>query len=178
MYKLRELERFDLSEVNKWRNDSNLILSLGAPFRYINKDVDQKWYESYLANRNSEIRCAIIEDSSPEEIIGLVSLVSIDWINRTCDFHIMIGDKVNQGKGIGTFAIQQILRHAFIDMNLHRVELGVIKSNILAYKLYKKMGFIEEGVKRSARYKNGIYEDIIIMSILETEWKNSYNKVV
>jgi len=36
MYKLRELRKEDIPKINKWRNDSELINHLGAPFRYIN----------------------------------------------------------------------------------------------------------------------------------------------
>ena len=32
----------------------------------------------------------------------------------------MIGNKEQQNKGIGTFAIREILKHAFMNMNLHR----------------------------------------------------------
>ena len=47
MYKLRELERKDLTTINVWRNDPELISYLGAAFRYINLDVDIKWFENY-----------------------------------------------------------------------------------------------------------------------------------
>ena len=40
MFHLRELERKDLPTINKWRNNPELIALLGAPFRYINLDVD------------------------------------------------------------------------------------------------------------------------------------------
>lgn len=55
MYKLRELERKDLEQINKWRNDPELIELLGAPYRFINLEVDTKWYENYMGNRNSAI---------------------------------------------------------------------------------------------------------------------------
>ena len=45
MYKLRELEREDIKRINKWRNDPYLIACLGAPYRFINEDVDSDWYE-------------------------------------------------------------------------------------------------------------------------------------
>lgn len=48
MYKLRELERKDLEQINKWRNDPELIELLGAPYRFINLEVDTKWYENYM----------------------------------------------------------------------------------------------------------------------------------
>lgn len=112
MYKLRELERKDLAVVNTWRNNHELIEQLGAPFRYINLEVDQKWFDSYMNSRNNQVRCAIVEENE-DTILGMVSLVSINQINQSAEFHIMIGDESNQGKGIGTFAVKEMLNHAF-----------------------------------------------------------------
>ena len=56
MYKLRELERKDLTIINSWRNDYELIEQLGAPFRYINLEVDQKWFDCYMSNRGNQVR--------------------------------------------------------------------------------------------------------------------------
>ena len=38
--------------------------------------------------------------------------------------------------------------------------------------MYKKLGFREEGIKRSARYIDGQYDDIIVMGLLKNEWKD------
>lgn len=169
MYKLRELERKDLGCINQWRNDEELIKLLGAPYRFINLDVDMKWYESYLVNRGNAVRCAIIE-SGCDEILGLISLVSIDFINQSAEIHLMIGDKENQGRGIGTFAMNAMLNHAFYNMNLQRVELTVVESNKRAIHLYEKCGFKLEGQKRRARYKQGKFIDMLIYSILKDEY--------
>ena len=80
MYRLRELERRDLTTINKWRNDPNLIALLGAPYRYINLDVDIRWFENYMSNRGNAVRCAIVEDGK-EDILGLVSLTDINFLN-------------------------------------------------------------------------------------------------
>ena len=56
MYKLRELERKDIAEINSWRNDEDLIKSLTAPYRYINNDVDIMWFQQYMSNRSSNVR--------------------------------------------------------------------------------------------------------------------------
>ena len=170
MYRLRELERKDLAEINKWRNDPELISELGAPFRYININVDEKWFDSYMSSRNTAVRCAIV--SEDDVILGLVSLVSIDNLNRSAEFHIMIGSKENQGKGIGTFAVKEMLNHAFNDLNLHRVYLTALETNQRAQHLYEKMGFVTEGKKRASNYKNGKYYDMNMYSILEDEYKH------
>ena len=169
MFHLRELERKDLPAINKWRNDPELIALLGAPFRYINLDVDTKWYESYMGNRGSAVRCALTEDDS-DEILGLVSLVSINYMNQSAELHIMIGDKQNQGRGLGTFAVRSMLDHSFNNMNLQRVELMVLEDNVRAKHLYEKCGFVYEGRKRKAKYKNGKFVDMLMYSILKPEF--------
>ena len=152
MFHLRELERKDLPAINKWRNDPELIALLGAPFRYINLDVDIKWYESYMGNRGNAVRCAITEDGG-DDILGLASLVSINYMNQSAEFHIMIGDIQNQGRGLGTFAVNSMLNHAFNNMNLQRVELTVLDNNTRAKHLYEKCGFTYEGRKRKQNTK-------------------------
>lgn len=174
MYKLREIEKKDLKIINQWRNDPELIALLGAPFRYINFEVDIKWFENYMENRVSTVRCAITENDK-DEIIGIVSLVSIDYINQSAEFHIMIGDKGNQGKGIGSFAIHAMLEHAFYHMNLQRIELTVLEDNIRAQHFYEKTGFVCEGIKRKAKFKGGRFVNMLVYSILREEYKQNLN---
>lgn len=167
MYKLRELRKEDMLKINEQRNDSELINHLGAPFRYINLGVDYKWYDNYMQKRDTTIRCAIVETTDEDNILGLVSLTDIYFINQSAVFHIMIGDRENRGKGIGYFATTEILNHAFNNMNLNRIELGVLESNTRALKLYEKIGFKHEEVKGQSIYKNDKYVNMIMMAILK-----------
>ena len=172
MYKLREIERKDLDAISRWRNDSSLISFLGAPFRFINFEVETKWYENYMTNRDSAIRCAIVEQEK-NEILGLISLTSIDPIHRSAELHIMIGNTKNQGKGIGTFAVTAMLQHGFSNLNLNRIELTVLESNLRAQHLDEKCGFVKEGFKRESNFKNGKYVGMYFYSILRKEYYQS-----
>ena len=60
---------------------------------------------------------------------------------------------------------------AFAELKLHRLELEVYSFNSRAEKTYLKAGFKREGVKRDAVIDGDKYADIILMSILENEWK-------
>lgn len=174
MYQLREIDRKDLSSINKWRNNPELISCLGAPFRFINLTVDEKWYDSYMSNRSNQVRCAIVNDAD-DLILGMVSLVTIDYMNQSAEFHIMIGESENQGRGIGTFAVVEMLKHAFYNMNLQRIELTVLEDNIRAQKLYEKVGFVREGIKRKAKYKNGKFVNMILYSVLKDDFEKKMN---
>ena len=169
MLKLRELNGEDLATINSWRNDRELIDNLGAPFRFIGLEIDKRWYENYLNNRNVTVRCSIVDET--DKILGLVSLTSIDYLNQSAELHIMIGNKENQGRGIGTFAVIEMLKHAFYNLNLQRIELTVLEDNQRAKKMYEKCGFKLEGMKRKSIYKNGMFVNMLMYSILKEEFK-------
>jgi RimJ/RimL family protein N-acetyltransferase len=66
-----------------------------------------------------------------------------------------------------------LVDYGFNTLNMNRIELSVFEFNIRAYKSYHKVGFVEEGRKRQARYHNGKYYDEIIMSILREDWERN-----
>lgn len=170
MYQLRELCRADLKTLTAMRNDKALVDFLGGPFRFINPETDEAWFDSYQKNRQNQVRCAIVTKQQPEALLGLVSLTGIDQISRSAEFHIMVAS-AHQGKGLGPFALKEILRHAFLNLNLNRVSLTVLSANLRARAMYQKAGFKEEGVLRQAVYKNGAYVDLVVMSILANEFQ-------
>jgi|26BtaG_2_1085354.scaffolds.fasta_scaffold00455_2 RimJ/RimL family protein N-acetyltransferase len=166
---LRELAEEDVQEINNWRNDRKIIENLGAPFRYVSKKVDDDWLHSYFQKRSNCVRLAICK-ADDSRIIGSVYLLNIDWVSRSCEFAIWIGDQDSQGCGAGKYATEKALVHAFSDLNLNRVYLTVLNYNERARGLYKKVGFREEGVQRKAVYKEGNYRDLVMMAILRDEF--------
>ncbi|CAG34769.1 GNAT family N-acetyltransferase [Desulfotalea psychrophila] len=169
---LREISRQDQKTINEWRNNNDLISLLGAPFRYIDESIDSAWLDNYFSNRSNCVRLAVCQHGS-NDIIGAVYLLSIDWISRSCEFAIWIGDVEFRGNGVGTFATEGALKHAFLDLNLNRVYLTVLEENEAARALYKKVGFSEEGKHRQAVFKEGKYMNMIQMSILKNEFSLS-----
>ena len=172
MLATRELSRGDLKVVNSWRASREMIDCLGAPYRFIDIEIDEAWYDAYLRNRDHTIRCVAVDSGAPDVALALATLSCIDWVHGTCEFHIMVGPD-SQGKGVGAYALREMLRHAFSDLGLHRVELGVLSTNERARSLYEKAGFVCEGSKRSAVLKNGEYVDLVIMGLLRKEWRGS-----
>ena len=130
MVYLKELSKKDIPLVNKWRNDPEIINLLGGPFRYINIEIEEAWFETYLKNRDKQVRCSIFIDSD-EKLIGLVSLLDIDHINKSAEFHIMIGEKSYFDKGYGTEATKLMLNHAFNNLNLNQIKLIYISTKKL-----------------------------------------------
>ncbi|KAK4499994.1 hypothetical protein PRZ48_008180 [Zasmidium cellare] len=81
-----------------------------------------------------------------------------------------------QGQGFGTEAIKWSLQWAFKRANLHRVGIGAFAWNKGAIKLYEKLGFVHEGVKRDFVWHDGKYQDAVEMAMLEDEWRELYDR--
>jgi diamine N-acetyltransferase len=166
---LRELQKTDLPTLNQWRNDPELINTLGTTFRYIAPEIDEQWYNEYLSNRDRNIRLAIVEEKSGD-FVGCVNLTNISTINLHAEFSIMIGSKKHRGKGYGMQASEALIRHGFMNVNLHRIYLFVLSNNLTAIGLYKRLNFQQEGIMRQVLYKNGSYHDEVVMSLLREEY--------
>jgi diamine N-acetyltransferase len=160
---LREIETTDLEKLNEWRNDPNLIATLGTAFTYISREVDKDWYCDYLKNRDKAVRLAIDVEG---HYVGNVNLTNISFIHRSAEFSIFIGDPEYHGKGVGFLAASEIIDHAVRNLGLHRIWLTVLVDNQYAIRLYEKLGFEYEGTMRQSIYKQGKFHDMTIMSLI------------
>lgn len=86
---------------------------------------------------------------------------------------ITIGDRAYWGQGYGRETIRLLLRYAFHDLNVRRVELTTNVKNERAIRCYLACGFVEEGRPRQAVWIEGEYTDLINMAILRGEWQAS-----
>jgi RimJ/RimL family protein N-acetyltransferase len=105
------------------------------------------------------------------ELIGSCGFHNFDWRSRAAEVGIFIGDKSCWNKGYGTEVMRLLLQHGFNTLNLNRIALDVYSNNLRAIRAYEKAGFILEGLKRQAIFKNGIYLDVLVMSVLRSDWK-------
>ena len=75
-------------------------------------------------------------------------------------------DPAFAGRGIGEQLIRTGLDYAFNWMGIIRVELEAFHDNARALRLYTRLGFEHEGVKRKACLRDGDYHDIVVMAKL------------
>jgi ribosomal protein S18 acetylase RimI-like enzyme len=79
-----------------------------------------------------------------------------------------VGMGVLQGwrqQGLGKKLLEACIQKS-IENGLTRIELEVYASNTNAIALYRRLGFVEEGLKRRARFLDGKYQDLLIMALL------------
>jgi len=76
-----------------------------------------------------------------------------------------------QGRGFGRAALRLVKLAAFELLGAHRLSLDVRGHNARAQRLYDSEGFVREGVLRDYNKAGDRFESLIIMSILEGEYR-------
>jgi RimJ/RimL family protein N-acetyltransferase len=71
-----------------------------------------------------------------------------------------------QCRGVGTALLTAAIRHAKESGCIRRLDLQVYADNERAIRLYKRLGFVSEGVLRNTALRNGEFIDGIMMALI------------
>lgn len=74
-------------------------------------------------------------------------------------------------QGFGFEMSSSIIDFLFINFNIHKIMATCNYKNNASVRIMQKLGMTNEGVNRRARFKNNIWDDELIYSILREEWK-------
>lgn len=113
-----------------------------------------------------------IAQKQDNSIIGHCGFFDIDRSNCCAEISYCLKKKL-WGQGIMTEAADAMLKFGFEDYGFHRITAKVIKGNIGSIRVLQKLGFTEEGLLRESLYKNGQYHDLMILSVLESEYRRT-----
>ena len=173
--KLRAIEPEDMEALRQTVNDADMErMVVGWSFP-VSKQQQMDWYNRSMGNPQHQ-RFAIEYEG---KFVGLSTLTDIDWKNRIAFHGIKLVSNAPKGKGIGYDAVCGTMQYAFEELQLNRLEGGILTYNIPSKKLYEKCGWKEEGLYREKVFKNNQYYDEIPVAILRSdyfEWKDKNNK--
>lgn len=164
---LRALEIEDMEFLREMLNDPEMeSLVIGWSFP-TSRYEQEKWYEKTILDKQN-LKFAI--QTKEGDIIGLATLGKIDWKNRRATHGIKLSKNSPKGKGYATDAVMTVMRYAFEELQLNRLDGSWFETNIASKKLYTKCGWVVEGKVRQSVFKNNIYQDEVIVGILREEY--------
>ena len=111
--------------------------------------------------------------SNDGEIVAEAVLSELDENLKSAHFTIAIFRKELREIGLGKLITLKMLKIAFDDLGLHRLELEVYSFNSRAIRFYESLGFYHEGRLRDAIMIDGVYADVVIMSMLGPDYNHS-----
>ena len=162
--RIRALERTDLRNIHIINNKAE-TMRLWFEEPYESLDELTSLYDKHIHD-NTERRFVI---EANDTFVGIVELMSIDYIHRTCEIQIIIIGGFS-GKGYAQKALKTGVDYAFNTLNMHKVYLWVDIDNAPAVHIYKKLGFKIEGTIKEQFFAGGKYHDSYFMGILKSEY--------
>ena len=128
-------------------------------------------YLQYLGNRYSAgmfYDWAVIYEPDCK-MVGTCGFTSFNCTSDSAEVGYVLNPEY-WGKGIATEALTRVLRFAFEELKLNRVEARFMEDNDRSRRVMEKVGMTFEGVLREAMLIKGTYANVGICSILRSEW--------
>ena len=118
--------------------------------------------ESIENERKSSLRLYLFRrGGDKKKIIGFCGLTNIVYGPFLSCYLGYKLDKDEINKGLMTEAVSKLVKIAFDDYRLHRIESNIVPSNIPSKRVMEKLNFTKEGISRKYLKINGKWEDHI-----------------
>ena len=145
-----------------------------VPYPYTQKDAD--WF----INHTKEVAAKVpregynfaLEDKASGEFLGAAGMSHIDEFSGTCTTGYWLG-KTHHRKGYMYEAMVELIRFAFEDLKLRRLDIEADVDNAASNGLIKKLGFQYEGLRRQYRKNKstGKTPDCTQYGMLREDWE-------
>lgn len=164
---LTAVNKTSISQLQEWRNSPGLRRYF-REYREISDEMQRRWYEERVLSNKDQVDFEI-HDAATGNLIGHCGLYYISWVSRTAEFTVYIGDMSYRKGGFGSDALRLLFTYGFDTLNLNRIWCEVYSNNE-AIKVYRHLGFKDEGCLRKHHYDEGKYWDSYILGLLKDEW--------
>lgn len=131
---------------------------------------NKEYHREIISSDGSEKLDVIVEEIDTRQAVGYFMLRKMDspFIEFT---HVIIGRK---GLGYGREALNLLLEWTFKVRKYHRVWIDCKEYNSIALHLYESLGFVREGVLREIILTDGVWENLIVLGMLDREYLNRH----
>ena len=170
---LKPIDIKEAANYLKWLKDKEVTRFLTTDGKNLDLKKERLFIKKSLLRINEYIWGIYAPD---KRHIGSTGLHKLDAKNKTSTWGISIGEKNYWDQGLGTDALKTVIKFFFTKLKYNRLQLYVSPKNARARKCYTRCGFIEEGIKRKAKFKNGRFTDMVMMSFIKDDYQKLKNK--
>jgi ribosomal-protein-alanine N-acetyltransferase len=115
---------------------------------------------------------AIAFATDPATPVGSCGCFWASQANRTMELGYWVAEPF-WGQGIVVEACRAVIGYVFEEMKPERMQARVIAGNAPSGRVLEKLGFRYEGTLRAGHLRRGVFEDVMMYSLLRTEWDAS-----
>lgn len=157
------LDRQHLARTREWANDP-VVMRLMNRAQPVTEAEHERWFTSVLTRPDCAY-FAVVRDAEPRHV-GNVWLWDIDTRHAQAELRVVVGEPSARGHGLGVTAIDQLCRHGFERLNLHRIYAYVLSINPGGRRAFEKAGFVLEGTLRDDRWCDDQFVDTWLLARL------------
>jgi [ribosomal protein S5]-alanine N-acetyltransferase len=163
---LRPFTENDISsDYLSWLNDPEV--NLYSRRRYFSSDRESA-KKFFLSLGENEGLFAICRKEDAKHV-GNIQFGPIDTVSSIAEIRIIVGDRAVWGKGVGTDAIEALMKYLFHDLKIRRLEAN--SCNPAFIRCVEKLGWIKEGTLRKRFRAGDEYLDYEYWGLLREEAK-------
>lgn len=160
LLQLRKAQTSDLDYIMKLEYDKENLKYI-VPF-------DRDFHTQIIEN-SLEAMDVIVEEIATKAPVGYLMINGLKTEAKEIEWTHVIIDK--KGHGYGHEAMKLLKAWAFDDLKFHRGWLDCKDYNARALHLYEAEGMQREGLIRETIITNGVYENLVVLGILDREYK-------
>jgi diamine N-acetyltransferase len=168
---LRPLESEDAVAATRWFRASEVGGPLASVFPSGADGARQSIEAITKDDRQVALAIALRAD---DRLLGAVRLHRSTPHRRSGGYRLALAPPKELGTRVADTiareATRLVLAYAFDTLNLNRVFLHDFASDRGARSRYASVGFREEGILRQEAWRDGGYEDVVVMAVLREEW--------
>ena len=167
------LEKLSLEHLSdayvSWMNDPEVYRFLETGGDYSKEEL--KSYLQEVENKPDLLFWAIIRKDNGQHI-GNIKMDPVNNRHGIAEYGILMGDRQSWGKGYAKEASNAVIDYCFSELDLRKVNLGVVAENKAAVGLYEQMGFVKEGHLKNHGIYDGKLCDCYRMAIFNPKYEN------
>ena len=176
--KLRPITQDDIECFLEWFNDPEIVryLTVYLPMTRLG---EEEWIKQVMEKQQPVFTITIRPKTGPirDTPIGNCGFHDIDHRNQKATLGLVVGEKLEWGRGYGTEALKLLIQYGFNYLNMNRISSSAIVANTGSIKAHEKAGFKKEGFARQAYWcPDGYYSDAVMFSILRKDWRKNNKK--
>lgn len=147
------------NEVEDWcYSDTVKPYSHFAMEQYVIESTTQDIYTS------KQLRLMICENKS-DKVVGAIDLFDFNPLHKRAGLGILIIKPYRQ-KGYALEALELMVSYAFKTLLLKQLYCNIASDNTMSLSLFQKIGFQQNGVFKSWRYRDNVWKDEFFLQLL------------
>ncbi|MDP8965547.1 MAG: ribosomal protein S5-alanine N-acetyltransferase [Cyanobacteriota bacterium] len=173
---LRLADSDDVPAILYYYTENKVHLSPFEPLRPSAFYTESYWYEQVKQfldefSTDRSLKLFLFKKEDKSRIFGSINFSNfVRGVFQSCSLGYSV-TAASQGRGYMTEALKVAISYVFTELNMHRVMASYLPHNQRSGRLLKRLGFVVEGYARDYLMINGQWQDHILTSLINQNWK-------